>query len=99
MLDTATVSRPASQLHFLDHVDDQSVREVHRVVAAVVELGGAVGWLSPPSRADIRQWLGEWDTAAAAGRAGFALCRLDGRVEALGAGGPGRRARWDTSST
>ena len=92
MLDTSAVSNPVSQLHFLDRVDDQTVHEVHRVVSAVVELGGAVGWLSPPSRADIQRWLGEWQTATATGRAGFALCRVDGQVEALGgwrAGPPG----------
>ncbi len=84
MRDTSGVFIPVCQLHFLDQVDDQSVREVHRVVSAVVELGGAVGWLAPPSQAGIRQWLGEWRTSAATGRAGFALCRVDGRVEALG---------------
>ena len=92
MLDTSAVSKPVSQLHFLDRADDQTVHEVHRVVSAVVELGGAVGWLSPPSRADIQRWLGEWQTATATGRAGFALCRVDGQVEALGgwrAGPPG----------
>ena len=92
MLDTSAVSKPVSQLHFLDRADDQTVHEVHRVVSAVVELGGAVGWLSPPSRADIHRWLGEWRTATATGRAGFALCRVDGQVEALGgwrAGPPG----------
>jgi ribosomal protein S18 acetylase RimI-like enzyme len=57
-----------------------------------VALGGAVGWLQVPSQADIGQWLGDWHTETETGRAGFALCRLDGQIEAVGgwrAGAPG----------
>ena len=81
-----------SSVQWLDRVDDPTVREVHRVVSAVVELGGAVGWLEVPDPVAIGTWLQEWHTAATTGRAGFALCRVDGRVEALGgwrAGPPG----------
>lgn len=84
VLDTADVSKKITSVHWLDQVDDQTIYQVHRVVGAVVELGGAVGWLQVPTPADIGEWLGEWHTATKTGRAGFALCRLDGRIEAVG---------------
>jgi ribosomal protein S18 acetylase RimI-like enzyme len=77
---------------WLDEVDEATVGEVHRVVSAVVELGGAVGWLRPPTRADIGQWLAEWHDATTTGRAGLALCRLGGQVEAVGGWQAGRDA-------
>ena len=80
----SAVAKQVPEVHFLDHVDDQTIREVHRVVSAVVELGGAVGWLQPPTIAELGRWLREWHAATATGRAGFALCRLDGQVQALG---------------
>jgi ribosomal protein S18 acetylase RimI-like enzyme len=89
MLDTSGVFTQVSSVQvpsvqWLDGVDDQIIREVHRVVSAVVELGGAVGWLQIPTPADIGQWLGEWQASTAAGRAGFALCRVNGQIEAVG---------------
>ena len=84
MLDTSGVLKQASRIHWLDRVDDQTIGEVHRVVSAVVELGGAVGWLEVPTPADIAPWLAEWHGASTTGRAGLALCRINGQVEALG---------------
>jgi ribosomal protein S18 acetylase RimI-like enzyme len=81
-LQVPAVQVPAVQ--WLDRVDESTIREVHRVVSAVVGLGGAVGWLEVPAPAAIGTWLAEWHTAANTGRAGFALCRVDGRVEAVG---------------
>jgi ribosomal protein S18 acetylase RimI-like enzyme len=78
------VSTQVSSVQWLDRVDDQTIREVHRVVSAVVALGGAVGWLEVPTRADITGWLQEWHTATTTGRAGLGLCRVDGRIEAVG---------------
>jgi ribosomal protein S18 acetylase RimI-like enzyme len=75
---------------WLGHLDDQTTRQVHRVVSAVVDLGGAVGWLQTPSLPDIGQWLNEWHAAAATGRAGLALCRVDGQVQAVGGWQAGR---------
>jgi ribosomal protein S18 acetylase RimI-like enzyme len=71
-------------VEWLDRVDDQTTCEVHRVVSAVVELGGAVGWLQIPEPAEIGLWLQEWHTATTTGRAGFGLCRVNGRIEAVG---------------
>ena len=77
-------------MQWLGHVDDQTTHEVHRVVSAVVDLGGAVGWLQTPTLTDIGQWLGGWQAAVATGRAGLALCRVDGQIQALGGWQAGR---------
>lgn len=57
---------------------------VHRVIAAVTALEGAVGWLSVPSPEETAAWLDEQLANAAAGRGGVALVSVEGRVEALG---------------
>jgi ribosomal protein S18 acetylase RimI-like enzyme len=90
LLDTSGVLKQVSRMHWLDRVDDQTIGEVHRVVSAVVEIGGAVGWLEVPTPADIGQWLGEWHGAATTGRAGLALCRVNGQVQAVGGWQAGR---------
>jgi len=77
-------------MQWLGEVDDQTTVEVHRVVSAVVELGGAVGWLQIPSLTDIGQWLGGWHAAVTTGRAGLALCRVHGQVQAVGGWQAGR---------
>jgi ribosomal protein S18 acetylase RimI-like enzyme len=46
--------------------------QVHRLIAAVVELGGAIGWLSVPPRAETDDWLAGALAAVAAGDG--ALC-------------------------
>jgi ribosomal protein S18 acetylase RimI-like enzyme len=71
-------------MSWLDRVDNQTILEVHRVVSAVVKIGGAVGWIQTPTRAGIDQWLGEWHAAATTGRAGLALCRVSGQIQAVG---------------
>jgi RimJ/RimL family protein N-acetyltransferase len=57
---------------------------VHRVVAAVMRLGGAVGWVDVPDRAETAAWLAEIAAEVAAGRTRMALVGDAGRVEALG---------------
>ena len=84
MPDTWCVSKQVARMHWLDRVDDQTILEVHRVVSAVVEIGGAVGWLQTPTRAGIGQWLGDWHAATTTGRAGLALCRVDEQIQAVG---------------
>jgi len=71
-------------MHWLDRVDDQTILEVHRVVSAVVDIGGAVGWLQTPTHAGIGQWLAQWRAATVTGRAGLALCRVSGEIQAVG---------------
>ena len=57
---------------------------VHRVVGAVMRLGGAVGWVDAPDRAETAGWLAGIAAEVKAGRTRMALLELDGRVAALG---------------
>jgi ribosomal protein S18 acetylase RimI-like enzyme len=60
--------------------DPDQAAQVHRVVAAVAELGGAVGWLSTPDRSESDAWLQE----VLASDARIGVVRVGGRIEALG---------------
>lgn len=60
--------------------DPDQADQVHRVVAAVADLGGAVGWLTAPDRGECDIWLNSvLDTSARLG-----VVRVGGRIEALG---------------
>jgi ribosomal protein S18 acetylase RimI-like enzyme len=65
-------------------VDDPLLDAVHRVVEAVMRLGGAVGWVDVPDRSETAGWLAGIAAEVAAGRTRMALLGADGRVEALG---------------
>ena len=65
-------------------VDAPVLDGVHRVVEAVMRLGGAVGWVDVPRRAETAEWLAGIAAEVAAGRTRMALLRVAGRVEALG---------------
>ena len=65
-------------------VDDPLLDAVHRVVEAVMRLGGAVGWVDVPDRAETAGWLAGIAAEVAAGRTRMALLCADGRVAALG---------------
>lgn len=58
--------------------------EVHRVIAAVVALGGAVGWLAVPDEAETAAFLDEQLALAARGDGAVGVVRHEGRVEAFG---------------
>lgn len=45
------------RLRWLTDPDDRERADVHRLVAAVAALGGAVGWLHVPDRAEVDAWL------------------------------------------
>ena len=69
---------------WLTELDEATFAQAHRVVTAVVDLGGAVGWLSTPPPEETRRWLTDFLRHVRLGRAGLALIEVDGRVEALG---------------
>ena len=71
-------------IRWLAELDDDTLAQAHRVITAVVELGGAVGWLAPPPPAETRRWLTDFHRHVQLDRAGLALVEVDGRVEALG---------------
>jgi ribosomal protein S18 acetylase RimI-like enzyme len=65
--------------------DTATYQSVHRVVAAVAALGGAVGWLHVPSVDEVADWLDGVLVHVAAGRSRLALARDPaGAVQALG---------------
>jgi len=72
------------QLGWLDPADPPAPDQVHRVVAAVVGLGGAVGWVAVPDRAECDRWLTERVGEVAAGRSRVALVSAGGRLAGLG---------------
>ena len=74
----------APELGWLATAEPATYRAVHRVVAAVMEQAGAVGWLGVPSFAETVGWLDDILAAVAAGQARFAVLARDGRIEALG---------------
>jgi ribosomal protein S18 acetylase RimI-like enzyme len=65
--------------------DERLRSEFHHVMYAVVERGGAVGYLTPPTRAETDGWLEETLAAARAGDGAVALATVDGRVSGCGA--------------
>ncbi|MFL6128500.1 MAG: GNAT family N-acetyltransferase [Mycobacteriales bacterium] len=72
------------ELGWLDPVAPPAPDQVHRVVAAVLELGGAVGWVSVPDRAESDRWLAERVGEVAAGRSRVALVSAGGRLAGVG---------------
>ncbi|MFC4020412.1 GNAT family N-acetyltransferase [Micromonospora sp. GCM10011542] len=72
--------------------DEQLRSECHRVITAVVQQGGAIGWLQVPSRGKTDAWLEGVLQTVGTGRGGLVVARVGTRVEAFGvwlAGPPG----------
>lgn len=59
-------------------------KSIHRVVHDVVEAGGAIGYLSPPSQAEVDAWLDDVLAAVHTGDGALVLARVDGVVQAMG---------------
>ncbi|HEX5596552.1 MAG TPA: GNAT family N-acetyltransferase [Micromonosporaceae bacterium] len=64
--------------------EEQLRADVHRVLHAVVELGGAIGYAVPPSRAETDSWLDNVLMLVDAGDAALALAMLDDRMVGTG---------------
>jgi ribosomal protein S18 acetylase RimI-like enzyme len=73
-----------AEIDWLDKVDEATIDAAHRVVRAVMELGGAVGWVHVPDRTETAEWLTDIAAEVAAGRTRMAVVSAGGRVEALG---------------
>ncbi|WDZ87452.1 GNAT family N-acetyltransferase [Micromonospora cathayae] len=72
-------------------VDRQLRADVHRVVHAVVERGGAVGYVVPPTRTETDSWLDEIMALVGTGDAALVLAVVQGRVAATGSWRRGRK--------
>jgi ribosomal protein S18 acetylase RimI-like enzyme len=73
-----------TDLHWPTEADDDLRKAVHRVLHDVVADGGAVGYLDPPSRAQVDDWLDDVLADVRAGDGALVLVRVDGVVEAMG---------------
>ncbi|MDQ2729011.1 MAG: GNAT family N-acetyltransferase, partial [Actinomycetota bacterium] len=58
---------------------------VHRIIHAVVALGGAVGWRAPPDREETDRWLMEVTAGVQEGDAALCVATVDSVPQALGA--------------
>jgi ribosomal protein S18 acetylase RimI-like enzyme len=56
----------------------------HALIGAVTDLGGAIGWMDPPSRAETDEWLAGAFARIAAGDGGMCIAWRDGRLVAMG---------------
>ena len=72
------------ELSWLDPAAPPDPDQVHRVLAAVLELGGAVGWVTVPDRAESDRWLAERVAEVAAGRSRVALASAGGLLAGVG---------------
>jgi ribosomal protein S18 acetylase RimI-like enzyme len=84
-----TAAADLVRLRWLGSADDALRAQVHRLVAAVMERQGAVGWLGVPSRAESDAWLDGILAAVGAGTA-----RLAAVVGGAGAGPVVALGRW-----
>jgi len=64
--------------------DTQLRAEIHRVLHDVTELGGAIGYLSSPTKTETDAWLDDVLLAVRSGNAAFVVALVDRRVEATG---------------
>lgn len=78
------VTAQATSTLWLEDLHPAVVDAIHRVIAAVVDQGGAVGWLRPPTENETLDWLSGWRAAASTGRAGLLLGLHGDRIQALG---------------
>lgn len=72
------------ELHWPTCADEQLRADVHRVLHAVAELGGAIGYTVPPGRTETDSWLDQVLMLVGAGDAALVLAVLDDRVVGTG---------------
>jgi ribosomal protein S18 acetylase RimI-like enzyme len=75
---------PRIELVWPAGADDVLRDEVQRVMYAVVEIGGAIGYLKPPGRDETDRFLDGVLAGVRRGDAALALARVDGVVQAMG---------------
>ncbi|MEU4235139.1 GNAT family N-acetyltransferase [Nonomuraea sp. NPDC026600] len=76
--------KPKIELFWPVSADEALRAEIHRVLRAVVESGGAVGYLEPPGRDEADAWLAGVLDAVRRDDAALALALVDGQVEGMG---------------
>ncbi len=58
--------------------------EIHRVLHDVAESGGAIGYVSPPTRSETDPWLEQTLAAVQTGNAAFVVASVEGTIQATG---------------
>ncbi|MFC4009684.1 GNAT family N-acetyltransferase [Nonomuraea purpurea] len=74
----------STELTWPDTPDEATRAAVHRIFHAVVALGGAVGYLNPPTREETDPWLEETLRNVRDKDARLALAVVDGSVQGMG---------------
>jgi ribosomal protein S18 acetylase RimI-like enzyme len=72
------------ELFWAAEADERLRVEVHRLMHDVVELGGAIGFGAPPTRAQTDSWLDGILATVRSGDGALAFALVDGRAEATG---------------
>lgn len=78
------MSGPDVTIEFPADPTGDLLTEIHDVVTAVVALGGAVGWLSPPPRKETDAWVTSVLSGVATAESALCVARVDGVVAATG---------------
>jgi ribosomal protein S18 acetylase RimI-like enzyme len=76
--------QPKIEVRWPVSADAELRADVHRLLHDVVELGGAVGYLHPPTEAESGAWLEETLSGVRSGNAALAVALVGRRVEAIG---------------
>lgn len=75
---------PETRISYPSRADVRLYQDVHRVMHAVAEQGGAIGYELPPSPLESRQWLDDILEAVSARKAVLAAAVIGDQVEAVG---------------
>jgi ribosomal protein S18 acetylase RimI-like enzyme len=75
---------PKIELLWPARADSRLRTGIHRMLHDVTELGGAIGFLSSPAKAETDAWLDKLILAVHSGNAAFVVALVDGRAEATG---------------
>ncbi|MET7672697.1 GNAT family N-acetyltransferase [Micromonospora luteifusca] len=78
------VMESSVELQWPTAADERLRADVHRVLHAVAELGGAIGYAVPPNRTETDSWLDHVLMLVGAGDAALVLAVLDDRVVGTG---------------
>ena len=76
--------RTATDLVWPAGMTDELAEHSHALISAVTALGGAIGWMSPPSRAETDEWLAGALASTAVGDGALCTAWQDGRLVAMG---------------
>jgi hypothetical protein len=73
-----------SGLEWPTGMTDELARQSHLLIGAVTELGGAIGWMTPPTRAETDEWLAGVFASIAVGDGALCTAWRAGRLVAMG---------------